>query len=142
MHSTINTNTTLTNRDLDGTKVQMTNSESHCIKQTITHVNVVVLNVHILNYCYSVCYYESNHTNRNVRGIMSFNLCLSTFLLVTDCDIAIICANRHKPSSLSYINSVDARYHCVSTTNILNDYFNLTHGKGDIYIIYIVKFCK
>jgi hypothetical protein len=32
MHSTINTNTTLTNRDLDGTKVQMTNSEAHCIK--------------------------------------------------------------------------------------------------------------
>ena len=72
----------------------------------------------------------------NVRGIMSSILFLSNLLHVTDCDIAIICEHKPKPSSLSCMNSIDTRYHSVSTTDKLNDYFNCTHGKGGISIMY------
>ena len=65
----------------------------------------------------------------NVRGIMSSTLCLSDLMLVTDFDIAIICQHKLKLISLSFMNSVDTRYHSVSTTDIFNDFFNCTQGK-------------
>ena len=62
----------------------------------------------------------------NVRGIMSSPLCLSNLLLVTACDIAIICENKLKLSSVSYINSIDTIYHSVSKTDRFNDLMNFT----------------
>ena len=73
----------------------------------------------------------------NVRGIMSSPLFLSNLLLVTGCDIAIICENKSKLSSVSYINSIDTIYHSVSKTDRFNDFLNCTHGKGGIYMMYI-----
>ena len=65
----------------------------------------------------------------NVRGIMSSTLCLSDLMLVTDFDIAIICVHKLKLISLSYMNSVDTRYHSISTTDRFNDFFSCTQGK-------------
>jgi len=72
----------------------------------------------------------------DVRGFIASTLCLSNLLLVTDCDIAIICENKLKLNSLSYMNSIDTRYHSVSKTDRFNDLFNCTHGKGGILVMY------
>ena len=65
----------------------------------------------------------------NVRGIMSSTLCLSDLMLVTDFDIAIICEHKLKLISLSYMDTVDTRYHSVSKPDRFNDLFDCTQGK-------------
>ena len=72
----------------------------------------------------------------NMRGIISSTLCLSNVMLVTGCDLAIICEHKLKPISLSYMNSIDTIYHSVSKTDKLNDFFDHTHVKDGISIMY------
>ena len=63
-------------------------------------------------------------------------LCRPNLLRVANCDIAIICEHKLKQSSLSYMNSIDTRYHSVSKTDRLNVSVNCTHDKSWIYIVY------
>jgi hypothetical protein len=61
-----------------------------------------------------------------MRGVISSALCLPNVLCVTNCDIAIIWKQKHKQSSLFYINSIDTRYHSVSKTDRIN-YLQTVH---------------
>ena len=61
-----------------------------------------------------------------MRGVISSSLCLPNVLCVTNCDIAIVWKQKHKQSSLFYINSIDTRYHSVSKTDRIN-YLQTVH---------------
>ena len=61
-----------------------------------------------------------------MRGVISSALCLPNVLCVTNCDIAIVWKQKHKQSSLFYINSIDTRYHSVSKTDRIN-YLQTVH---------------
>lgn len=78
----------------------------------------------------------------NVRGVMSSSLSLSNVLDTVSCDIAIICEHKLKPTSVSYLDTINSKYssfvHIDSeqSCNNTDKPYSPFVGKGGVGIMY------
>lgn len=77
----------------------------------------------------------------NVRGIISSSISLSQILNNTNCDVAIICEHKLKPTSIQYLDSINSRYSSYvhidtdySQNNSVKPYLRFV-GKGGVEIM-------
>lgn len=78
----------------------------------------------------------------NVRGIMSSSLSLSNVLDTVNCDIAIICEHKLKPTSVNYLDTINSKYSSFvhidleQSCNNTDKPYSPFVGKGGVGIMY------
>lgn len=77
----------------------------------------------------------------NVRGIMSSSLSLSNVLDTVNCDIAIICEHKLKPTSVNYLDTINSKYSSFAhidlySCNNTDKPYSPFVGKGGVGIMY------